>query len=36
MTRLLEDALRKVGTLPDDEQNATSYQILDTLENEEA
>ncbi|HMD85249.1 MAG TPA: hypothetical protein VKO18_11195 [Terriglobia bacterium] len=36
MTRLLEDALRKVGTLSDDEQNAIASQILETIEDEEA
>ena len=36
MTRLLEDALRKVGELPEDEQNALASQILETLEDEEA
>ncbi len=36
MTRLLEDALRKVGKLSDDEQNVIASQILDTLEDEEA
>jgi hypothetical protein len=35
MTRLLEDALRKVGTLSDDEQDAIASQILETLEDEE-
>jgi hypothetical protein len=36
MTRLLEDALRKVGELCEDEQNAIASQILETLEDEEA
>ena len=36
MTRLLEDALRKVGELSDDEQNAIASQILETIEDEEA
>ena len=36
MTRLLEDALRKVGTLSDDEQNAIATQILETIEDEES
>jgi len=36
MTRLLEDALRKVGQLSEDEQNAIASQILETLEDEEA
>jgi hypothetical protein len=36
MTQLLEDALRKVGGLPEDEQNALACQILETLEDEEA
>lgn len=35
MTRLLEDALRKVGKLSEDEQNAIASQILETLEDEE-
>ncbi len=35
MTQLLEDALRKVGKLSDDEQNAIASQILETLEDEE-
>ena len=35
MTRLLEDALRKVGRLSEDEQNAIASQILETLEDEE-
>jgi hypothetical protein len=36
MTRLLEDALRKVGKLPEDEQDGIASQILETLEDEEA
>jgi DnaJ-domain-containing protein 1 len=36
MTQLLEDALRKVGKLPEDEQDAIASQILATLEDEEA
>ena len=36
MTELLEDALRKVGKLPEDEQDAIASQILATLEDEEA
>ena len=36
MTQLLEDALRKVGKLPEDEQDAIGAQILATLEDEEA
>lgn len=36
MTRLLEDALRQVSTLCEDEQNAIPSQILETLEDEEA
>ncbi len=36
MTRLLEDALRKVGKLSEDEQNAIASQILETLEDEES
>jgi hypothetical protein len=35
MTQLLEDALRKVGELSEDEQNAIASQILATLEDEE-
>ena len=35
MTQLLEDALRKVGKLSEDEQNAIAAQILETLEDEE-
>ena len=36
MTRLLEDALRKVGKLSEDDQNGIASQILETLEDEEA
>ena len=36
MTQLLEDALRKVGKLPEDEQDATASQILATIEDETA
>jgi hypothetical protein len=36
MSRLLEDALRKVGELSEDEQNAIASQILETLADEEA
>jgi hypothetical protein len=36
MSRLLEDALRKVGELSEDEQNAIASQILETIEDEEA
>ena len=36
MTRLLEDALRKVGKLSEDEQNGIASQILETIEDEEA
>jgi polyhydroxyalkanoate synthesis regulator phasin len=36
MSRLLEDALRKVGELSEDEQTAIASQILETLEGEEA
>ncbi|MGA3323941.1 MAG: hypothetical protein ABSF45_05670 [Terriglobia bacterium] len=36
MTQLLADALRKVGKLSEDEQNAIASQILATLEDEEA
>jgi hypothetical protein len=35
MTQLLADALRKVGKLSEDEQNAIASQILETLEDEE-
>lgn len=34
MTELLENALRKVSTLPLDEQDAIASQILETLEDE--
>ena len=36
MTQLLEDALRKAGKLPEDEQDAIASQILATIEDEEA
>ncbi len=36
MTRLLEDALRKVGELSADEQDGIASQILETLADEEA
>jgi hypothetical protein len=36
MTQLLEDALRKVGELSEDEQDAIASQILATIEDEEA
>ena len=36
MTELLKDALRKVGKLPEDEQDAIASQILATIEDEEA
>jgi len=36
MTRLLEDALRKVGQLSEDEQNGIASQILETRDDEEA
>ncbi|MGD0459848.1 MAG: hypothetical protein ABSC21_19135 [Terriglobia bacterium] len=36
MTRLLEDALRKVGKLSEDEQNGIASQILLALGDEEA
>ena len=36
MTRLLEDALRKVSKLSEDEQDGIASQILETLEDEEA
>jgi hypothetical protein len=36
MTRLLENALEKVGRLSEDEQDAIASQILETLEDEEA
>ena len=34
MTELLENALRKVATLPQEEQDAIASQILETLEDE--
>jgi hypothetical protein len=36
MTQLLEDALRRVGQLPEEEQDAIASQILATIEDEEA
>jgi hypothetical protein len=36
MTRLLEDALRKIDKLSEDEQNGIASQILETLEDEQA
>jgi len=36
MTRLLEDALQKVGKLSEDEQNGIASQIFETIEDEEA
>ncbi len=36
MTRLLEKAPLRVGTLSEDEQNAIASQILETLDDEEA
>lgn len=36
MTSLLEKALKKVGTLPQDEQDAIAAEILDSLADEEA
>ena len=36
MTNLLEKALKKVGALPQDEQDAIASQILDSLADEEA
>jgi hypothetical protein len=36
MTRLLEDAIRKVAKLSEDEQDMIASQILETLEDEEA
>ena len=36
MTELLENALRKVATLPQEEQDAIASQILETLEDETA
>lgn len=36
MTTLLEQALEKVGSLPQDEQDAIASQILESLAEEEA
>jgi hypothetical protein len=36
MTRLLEDVIRKVGELSEDEQKVIAAQILETIEDEEA
>jgi hypothetical protein len=36
MTELLEDALRKVASLPREEQDAIASQIIDTLQDEAA
>lgn len=36
MTELLENALRRVATLPREEQDAIASQILETLEDETA
>ena len=36
MTNPLEEALKKVGALPQDEQDAIASQILDSLPDEEA
>ena len=36
MTTLLEDALRKVAALPQDEQDAIASQIIETLRDEDA
>ena len=36
MTQLLENALRKVAALPQEEQDAIAAQILETLEDETA
>lgn len=36
MTELLENVLRKVATLPQEEQDAIASQILETLEDETA
>jgi len=36
MTELLEDALRKVAALPQEEQDAIAFQIIETLEDEAA
>lgn len=34
MTQLLEDALRRVAALPQEEQDAIASQIIETLEDE--
>lgn len=36
MSRLLEKALERIGTLPEDEQDAIASQILASLADEEA
>jgi hypothetical protein len=36
MTELLEEALRKVASLPREEQDAIASQIIDTLQDEAA
>jgi molecular chaperone GrpE (heat shock protein) len=36
VTELLENALRKVATLPQEEQDAIASQILETIEDETA
>lgn len=36
MTGLLEEALRRVASLPPDEQDLIASQILETLDDEEA
>ena len=36
MTELLEEALRKVATLPQEEQDAIASQIIETLQDEAA
>ena len=36
MTKLLEEALRKVAALPQEEQDAIASQIIETLEDETA
>jgi hypothetical protein len=36
MTELLEEALRKVATLPREEQDAIASQIIETLQDEAA
>jgi len=36
MTQQLEDAMRKVAALPQEEQDAIASQIIDTLEDEAA